>query len=113
MPVKNKEIELAIEKFLEEEDLFLGHGKRAATKRVLMLRNLMVVCAVVLFLLSFRMAAYAPLRAAGYIFGALAYVLEILVLTDCFQTKIPHNELFMPYCFGPLYIIMGIGYLAA
>ena len=22
-----------------------------------------------------------------------------------------HNELFMPYCFGPLYLIMGVGYL--
>ena len=47
----------------------------------------------------------------GYLFGAIAYICEIMVLTDCFKVKIPHNELFMPYCFGPLYLIMGVGYL--
>ena len=51
------------------------------------------------------------LRAVGYLFGAIAYICEIMVLTDCFKVKIPHNELFMPYCFGPLYLIMGVGYL--
>ena len=43
--------------------------------------------------------------------GATEYIEQIMVLTDCFKVKIPHNELFMPYCFGPLYLIMGVGYL--
>ena len=104
-------MEAAIEKFLEEEDLFVGHGKSTATQKILKLRNVMVLLAAALFLLSFQYQGYPALRAVGYIFGAMAYVFEIFVLTDCFQAKIPHNELFMPYCFGPLYLIMGIGYL--
>lgn len=110
MPENRKYTESSLEEFLEEEDLFIGQGKSAPAQVMLRLRNVLVVFAVILFLLSFT-GKGAPLRAIGYIFGALAYVCEILVLTDCFKVKIPHNELFMPYCFGPLYLIMGIGYL--
>ena len=35
----------------------------------------------------------------------------ILLLTDCFSKRIPHREMFMAYCFGPLYILLGISYL--
>ena len=99
-------------KMLPEEDLFIGQAKNTPTQIILCVRNALVVFAVTLFLLSFA-GKGEPLRAIGYISGALAYVCEILVLTDCFKIKIPHNELFMPYCFGPLYLIMGIGYLMA
>ena len=40
-----------------------------------------------------------------------AYFAEILLLTDCFSRRVPHREMFMAYCFGPLYLIMGVGYL--
>ena len=58
----------------------------------------MVLLAAILFLLSFASNRYPILRAVGYLFGAIAYICEIMVLTDCFKVKIPHNELFMPYC---------------
>lgn len=85
-------------------------GRRTVTMAMLDLRNGMVFLAVLLLLVSFT-PRYAALRAVGYLFGALAYVCEIFVLTDCFRVKLPNNELFMPYCFGPLYLIMGLGYL--
>lgn len=97
-------------KMLPKEDLLIGQTKNTPTQTILCVRNALVVFAVTMFLLSFAGRGEA-LRAIGYISGALAYVCEILVLTDCFKIKIPHNDLFMPYCFGPLYLIMGIGYL--
>jgi hypothetical protein len=51
------------------------------------------------------------MRAIGYFAGAGAYVCECLAITDCFQKKVPHTEMFMVYCFGPLYILMGFGYI--
>jgi len=109
MPENTKYIEPSLKMF-PEENLFIGQGKSALTQVILCVRNALVVFAVTMFLLSFA-GKSEPLRAIGYISGALAYVCEILVLTDCFKVKIPHNELFMPYCFGPLYLIMGVGYL--
>lgn len=97
-------------KMLPKEGLLIGQTKNTPTQTILCVRNALVVFAVTMFLLSFAGRGEA-LRAIGYISGALAYVCEILVLTDCFKIKIPHNDLFMPYCFGPLYLIMGIGYL--
>lgn len=92
-------------------ELFPAHGKSAASQLFLCLRNVFVVPAVALLLLSFLLHGYPALRALGYLFGALAYICEIFVLTDCFKLRLPRNELFMPYCFGPLYLIMGMGYL--
>ena len=106
-----QKIENAVEGFFGDEDLLIGHGKSVPAQIALRIRNTMVVLAVLLFILSIRLNGYQVLRAVGYLLGAIAYVCEILVLTDCFKVRIPHNELFMPYCFGPLYLIMGVGYL--
>lgn len=111
MPEKTNGTETAMERFLADEDLFIGHGKSVPTQIILRLRNALMLLAVTLFLFSFGLKEYPSLRAVGYILGALAYFCEIMVLTDCFKEKIPRNGLFMPYCFGPLYIIMGIGCL--
>lgn len=92
------------------EENSADRGRRTLTQIMLDIRNGMVVLAVSLFLVSLA-PNYTGLRAVGYLFGALAYICEIFVLTDCFKVRIPHNELFMPYCFGPLYLIMGVGYL--
>ena len=92
-------------------ELFSAHGKSAAAQVFLWLRNVFVVLAAALFLLTFVFQSLSALRALVYLFGAFAYICEILVLTDCFTLRLPHNELFMPYCFGPLYLIMGVGYL--
>ncbi len=79
---------------------------------LLVLRNVFVAAAAVLFLLSFIWhGAYATLKAIGYFCGAVAYLFECLAVTDCFQTKVPHTEMFMVYCFGPLYLLMGLNYI--
>ena len=78
----------------------------------LVLRNLFVALAAIFLLMSFAWSsAYGVLKAIGYFCGAAAYIFECLAVTDCFQTKVPHTEMFMVYCFGPIYILMGIGYL--
>lgn len=79
---------------------------------LLILRNIFVGTAVIFFLLSFFFhGSYNILKAIGYFCGAGAYIFECLAVTDCFQTKVPHTEMFMVYCFGPLYILMGLGYI--
>ena len=75
-------------------------------------RNLAAGAAAALFLASFALAdIHKLLRAIAYFCGAGAYVAEILILTDGFRRKVPQKELFMAYCFGPLYILLGLSYL--
>ena len=79
---------------------------------MLVVRNLAAGAAAVLFLASFALAdIHKLLRAAAYFLGAGAYFAEILVLTGGFRRKVPQKELFMAYCFGPLYILLGLSYL--
>ena len=79
---------------------------------LLVLRNIFVVLAALIFLSSLLFdSAYTILKAVGYFCGAAAYIFESLAVTDCFRTKVPHTEMFMVYCFGPLYILMGLGYI--
>ncbi len=91
----------------------LPHGLHPKADYILLvLRNVFVGLAVVFFVTSFFWhSAYHVLKAIGYFAGAGAYVMECLAVTDCFQTKVPHTEMFMVYCFGPLYILMGLGYI--
>ncbi len=78
---------------------------------LLILRNVFVGMAVIVFLLSFFLSDwYHLLTAIAYFLGAGSYFFECLAITDCFQTKVPHTEMFMIYCFGPLYILMGLRY---
>ncbi len=79
---------------------------------LLILRNVFTALAVLVFLSSlFLHDYYNFLKAVGYFSGAAAYIFECLAVTDCFMTKVPHTEMFMVYCFGPLYILMGLGYI--
>jgi len=75
---------------------------------LLIARNFAAGAAAVLFALA---DIHKLLRAAAYFLGAGAYFAEILVLTDGFRRKVPRKELFMAYCFGPLYILLGLSYL--
>lgn len=87
-----------------------GHKKRDYT--MLAFRNILVGIAAFLFVLSFFFDnIYHILKAIAYFCGASAYVFECLLLTDCFKTKVPHKEMFMVYCLGPLYLLMGISYM--
>lgn len=79
---------------------------------VLILRNVFVAFAAILFILTFFLTGVTGiLKSVAYFCGAAAYLFECLALTDCFRTKVEHHELFMVYCFGPLYILMGLSHL--
>lgn len=79
---------------------------------LLVLRNIFVAAAVILFLVSLAVNSHVHLlKAIAYFCGAAAYIFECLAVTDCFQTKVPHTEMFMVYCFGPLYILLGLDYI--
>lgn len=79
---------------------------------ILYIRNLFIGAAAVLFICSFFMDnIYHIPKGIGYFCGAVAYVLELLLLTDFFKKKVHHKEMFMVYCLGPLYLLMGLNYI--
>ena len=97
---------------LSEEDVISHAVHKRAEHIALLVRNIAVGLAVVLFLISlFPISFYNILKAIAYFFGAVAYCAEIVLLTDCFTTRVPHREMFMAYCFGPMYILLGLSYL--
>ncbi|MBQ2753253.1 MAG: hypothetical protein IJF29_03920 [Firmicutes bacterium] len=92
-----------------------AHHLSPVQEKWLMIRNIFVFIAAVLFLVSLtHFATHAhmdhTLKAVAYVFGACAYGSEFLMLTECFKKKQPAKELFMPAVFGVLYIILGISY---
>ena len=106
------ETEEVIETLRSEPELMEActHGKSKHV--VLSLRNVAVSVAFLLFMLSFFLHdIHGLLRGVAYLFGACAYFFELLLLTDSFSSAVDHKELFMAYCFCPLYILMGIAYL--
>lgn len=89
-----------------------SHMAEVLDKTELILRNLFAVAATVLFLISiFSGHPSGTLKFVAYLCGAGAYVCEYLHLTKDFHEKIPHDELFMVYCFAPLYLLLGLSYL--
>lgn len=118
--INNKihEIEEAIEETirdvyegLSEEEVISHSHYRGLEHLLLIMRNVAVAFAMILFIISFfSIQGSNIVKGVGYILGAIAYLCEILILTDCFDTKIPHREMFMAYCFGPMYILLGIAY---
>ena len=77
----------------------------------LFLRNALAVIAAWLFFLSMIFDyGHMTLKALAYIIGALAYFGEILLLTDCFRHRPQKGEMFMPYLFGVMYIMLGLSY---
>ena len=107
----------AIEEQLEEvlEDVFTYDEERYIQKTVprrllLLVRNVAAGVAAVLFIISFFNVP-AVVRAVAYFIGAGAYVAEILIMTRLFCHRPSHDEMFMAYVFGPLYLMMGVTYL--
>ncbi len=97
---------------LAEEDVLRQSRHQKLEHLILLLRNGAVLLAVILFVLSLLHAPGANLyKAIAYFLGAFAYLAEILILTDCLTQRVPHREMFMAYCFGPLYLLLGISYL--
>lgn len=95
----------------DKEELTHGTHPKIAYA-MLIARNVLVAVAAILFLASFLLHdIYRLLKAIAYFCGAGAYLFECLLLTDCFKTKVPHKEMFMVYCLGPLYLLMGLNYI--
>lgn len=95
-----------------DKAVLIDHNHLHRDYALLFLRNTLVACAALFFVLSFFFSdIYHIFKGIGYFSGAAAYVFEILLLTNCFKTKIPLEESFMAYCLGPLYLLMGIGYI--
>ncbi|MBQ9937351.1 MAG: hypothetical protein IJO86_03375 [Oscillospiraceae bacterium] len=107
-----EQITHAIDSFIPDKDE-LTHGHYPKIEHLLLiLRNAIVIMAVIFFVLSlFFKESSHNLKAAAYFCGAAAYCFEYLLLTDCFREKVPHNEMFMAYCFGPLYLLLGLSYI--
>lgn len=97
---------------LSEEELIAQSPHKGRLHVILRLRNGAVAAAAVLFLASLiHVPGSSMFKAVAYFLGAAAYLGEILLLTDCFSHRIPHREMFMAYCFGPLYLLLGVSYL--
>ena len=97
---------------LREEELLSRNRHKQWERPILYLRNLAAAIAGALFFLSLLpMDAAAFLKGVAYFFGAAAYLSEILLLTDCFSNRVPHSEMFMAYCFGQIYLLLGVSYL--
>ena len=95
----------------EKEEIQQLHNPKVGYMLIL-LRNILSVFAVVLFVISlFADGLHSVFKSVGYFCGAGAYVFECLAATDCFKTKVPHTEMFMIYCFGPLYVLLGFSYI--
>lgn len=100
-----------LEELITEEEL-ISHSKHKHSERILLIiRNALVLAAALLFMAALIVGHAPALKGIAYFFGAGAYIAELLMLTDCFREKLNHEELFMVYCFGPLYILMGLSYL--
>lgn len=97
---------------LSEEEVISHSTHKKAEHIALLIRNIAVGMAVLLFLLSLCPFTFRyTLKAIAYFLGAAAYCSEIILLTDCFTARVPHQEMFMAYCFGPMYILLGLSYL--
>lgn len=78
------------------------------------LQNLLTLMAVVLLIATRFVSALSSytyiLYAAAYMLGAGAYTCKLFILTDGFKRHDHAKELFMPYAFGGLYLVLGISY---
>lgn len=111
MPKLLKEIKKTVDRTIPDKKELTHEDHPRLDYIMLVLRNLLVAVAAILFILSFFFDdIYHILKGVAYFCGAVAYVFECLLLTDCFKTKVEHQEMFMVYCFGPLYLLMGLGY---
>jgi len=98
---------------MHDEEESVAHSHHPKLEHWILLgRNISVSIAVVLFAISlFHIPFASLLKGIAYFLGAAAYFGEILLMTDCFSQNVPHQEMFMAYCFGPMYILLGLSYL--
>ena len=85
---------------------------RFCKEKGLRYRNLFALVATVLFLVSISSSYLSSiLKFVAYFCGMVAYTFELLYMTKGFSEKNSHEEMFMVYCFAPLYLLLGISYL--
>lgn len=112
MPDLLHQIKHTIDVTSPDADELIHSKHRKLDYIMLFFRNMLVTVAALLFIASFFFeSVYHILKAVAYFCGTGAYVFELLLLTDCFKTKVPHKEMFMVYCLGPLYLLMGLNYI--
>ena len=106
------ELKEIVEDGILEKDLIEESTHKKLDEFLLIIRNMAVLAAVILFIVSLIIHETGHLlKGIAYFCGAGAYVAELFILTECFTKKMPHGEMFMVYCFGPLYILLGLSYL--
>ena len=106
-----KHIEKDMEELFDDEEFIENSSHPVFNEILVLLRNIGVLIAVVLFLISIFNHHWTKLRAVAYFVGAGCYFLEMLEMTNYFRERPQLKDMFMVYCFGPLYILMGISYL--
>ena len=85
---------------------------RFCKEKGLYYRNLFALVATVLFLVSILSNHQSSvLKFIAYFSGMVAYTFELLYMTKGFSEKNTLEEMFMAYCFAPLYLLLGISYL--
>lgn len=104
-------VENEIEELFDDDEFIDNSHFHAIAEFVVWGRNVAVLIALILFLITIFNHDLTKLRAAAYMCGAVAYFFETVEMTEYFKHRPPLKEMFMVYCFGPLYIIMGISYL--
>jgi len=107
------EIERDFEEIFEDDEFMEETQHKFIARLVLLIRNISVLIAAVLFLISIFAHGDIThkLRGIAYFFGAICYFLELVEMTEYFTHRPPAREMFMIYAFGPLYVLMGISYL--
>ena len=107
-----EKVKSKVEITMPDKAELVSENHRYRDYTMLYARNILAALAAIFFVLSFFFAdIYHIFKSIGYFSGAAAYVFELLLLTNCFKTKVPIQEAFMVYCMGPLYLLMGIGYI--
>lgn len=87
-------------------------------QRCLAARNILVIISATLFIVSILPiepieAVHHDISGIAYLFGAGAYIAEIIEMSDEEKRAHPHHKhrVFMPNVFGILYIILGIAHI--
>lgn len=108
-----EDVKEVVEEIVTEKELIEESEHKETEEKLLVIRNIAVCIAMILFVVSLfhGVAHHEIVRGIGYIFGAGAYFTELLMMTDCFRAKLDHKELFMAYCFFPMYLIFAITYI--
>ncbi len=84
--------------------------------KLLLVRNIICIIAAVFFIFAvfFQHAwgnVHIIMRSIAYLFGAIAYYFEVLILTERFTVKPGARIMLMPVLFSILYIFLCISHL--